>query len=238
MLSRVLPRDQSSELRELDQGQAARWLARPPERRVPVRIVRGTVAEGQRDALELALEEDGGAPLVVRARDEDRRPQTRTLHELRDVLEPDGCLEKRHAELLRDAIDEERRRERLRDAAGEFPSAVAVQEEKGEDAVRRNEVAPAVEDAQPVRVPVVRDGEIEPPRDDLFRSRPEVGRDRLGMNSAEQNVPLGSNPTRNPAFWSAQVSTMSSPTQFGQPLTFSSASVLYALNAPCATSVP
>src|SRR5205823_45229 len=86
MLSRVLPRDQSSELRELDQGQAARWFARPPERRVPVRIVRGPVAEGQRDALELALEEDGGAPLVVRARDEDRRPQTRALHELRDAL--------------------------------------------------------------------------------------------------------------------------------------------------------
>src|SRR5438309_9942457 len=86
MLSRVLPRDQSSELRELDQGQAARWFARPPERRVPARIVRGLVAEGPRDALELALGEDGGAELVLRARDDARRPETRALERLGDDL--------------------------------------------------------------------------------------------------------------------------------------------------------
>src|SRR5712691_7785745 len=86
MLSRALPRDQRSELRELNQREAARWLTGPPEARVPVRIVRRMIAEAERGPPELTLEQHGRPALVVRARHEDRGTETAGLHELRDAL--------------------------------------------------------------------------------------------------------------------------------------------------------
>src|SRR5438309_817181 len=84
--ARALPRDQRSELRELNQREAARWLTGPPEARVPVRIIRGMIAEAERGSPELALEQHRRPALVVRARHEDRGTQMAVLHELRDAL--------------------------------------------------------------------------------------------------------------------------------------------------------
>src|SRR5437870_13920981 len=86
MLSRVLPRDQGSELRELDKGQAARWFAGPPEVRIPIRIVRGMISKRQPGAVELALEQESGTALVITTGDVDRRTAAGRIPELCDPL--------------------------------------------------------------------------------------------------------------------------------------------------------
>ena len=57
--------------------------------------------------------------------------------------------------------------------------------------MRRDEPAPRVENAEPVGVSVLRDGEVQALLDDAGRGRAEVRGDRLRMHSAEERVALG-----------------------------------------------
>src|SRR5438093_12891784 len=67
--------DERAELRELDHGQRARRLARPPGVRVPLRVVGGLVAEREARGRERAREEQRRAPRGIGPRDEDRWAQ-------------------------------------------------------------------------------------------------------------------------------------------------------------------
>src|SRR6266545_1501929 len=73
------------ELHQLQQGARAKRLLSPPEERVPRRIARGVIAEGEPARLERAAELDRRATLVIRARHENDGAELVLDHELRDL---------------------------------------------------------------------------------------------------------------------------------------------------------
>ena len=89
------------------------------------------------------------------------------VHQLGDVLEADaGLVQRRAPRRGGDPVDLEGGREGLRDTARDAAAAEHVQEQQREDLVGRDEAAGGVQHAEPVRVAVLRDGEVQaaPPR--------------------------------------------------------------------------
>src|SRR5450830_2191697 len=66
--------------------------------------------------------------------------------------------------------------------------AEGVEEKQGEDAVRRDEAAVGAENAEPIRVAVHRDGEVESSLPDPRGNGREVGGDRLRMAPSESGI--------------------------------------------------
>ena len=106
-------------------------------------------------------------------------------HQVSDVFEADRRFVQRRTEGLGDAFDEPGGRKSLHDFAAHLFLANQIEREKREDLVRRNEIAPLVQHAQPIAIAVVAERDVVLARQhDVVRGI-EIFGDWLGIHTAE-----------------------------------------------------